>query len=75
MYKQYFLPIVDYNVCTTAHIRAITTNTKSPSVFLASDFAAFVQLVVAVPLHTVGEGPEEGMGVGVMFGCVIEKPK
>lgn len=26
-----------------------------------------VQLTVTVPLHAVGEGPEEGIGVGVMF--------
>jgi hypothetical protein len=73
--KQDFLLIVDYNARTTAHARAIVTNTRFPSTFLPSDFAAVVQLTVEVPLHRVGEGPEEGMGVGVMVGCAIKKRK
>jgi hypothetical protein len=48
----------------------MTTKAKFPSSLLPSDFFAFmVQLTVTVPLHAVGEGPEEGIGVGVMFAC------
>jgi hypothetical protein len=75
MSKYHFLPILDYSICTAAHIRAIATNTKFPSTFVPSDFAAFVQLTVEVPLHRVGDGPEEGTGVGEMFGYAIEKRK
>jgi hypothetical protein len=72
MYNQQFFLIINYNICAIAPKRTIIRNPKFPSTLIPSDFAGFVQLTVAVPLHAVGEGPEEGMGVGVMFGCAIK---
>lgn len=62
-----------FHITYIAWKRANTRPKASNAMFtsIRTPAAALVQPAVAVPLHTVGEGPELGIAVGVTVGSAL----